>query len=100
MIDTALSGLLWAQAHLPTTAYIDAIWAARYPNFASGKEPKASGMWPIDRAQAASAFVKCSDQKLTNVTAFRSVREKAGRDRIGSVVAQIAEQVRKQAEAV
>ncbi len=101
MIDTALSGLLWAQAHLPTTAYVDAIWAARYPDFAGGNEPKARGTWPIDRAQPASALshAKWPDQNVTNVTAFEPAKKKVGSDRIVGAVAQIAEQVRKQAKA-
>lgn len=102
MIDTSLSGLLWAQAHIPTTAYVDAIWAARYPDFANGNEPKAKGVWPLNLAQPASALslVKWPDQKVTNVTAFKSVRKNAGQDQIAGAVAQIAEQVRQQAKAV
>ena len=102
MIDTALSGLLWAQEHLPTAAYVDAIWAARYPNFASGNEPKARGMWPFDRAQPAIALspAKWPDQEAANVTAIKSVRKKTDRDWIAGAVAQIAEQVHKQANAL
>lgn len=101
MIDTSLSGLLWTQAHLPTTAYVDAIWAARYPSFANGNEPKAKGKWPIDLARPASAlsFVKWPVPQVTNVTAFKSVSKKADQNRISGAVAQIAEQVRRQAKA-
>lgn len=101
MIDTALSGLLWAQAHFPTAAYVDAIWAARYPDFASGNEPKASGKWPYDRALPASALspVALPAPKVTNVTAIISVRKKSGQDRIAGAVAQIAEQLHEQAKA-
>ena len=101
MVDTALSGLLWVQAHLPTAAYVDAIWAARYPNFANGNEPKARGMWPFDRAQPAIALspVKWPDQKATNVTDITSARKKADQDRIAGTLAQIAKQVHKQVKA-
>jgi hypothetical protein len=101
MVDTALSGLLWAQANLPAPAYVDAIWAARYPDFAGGNEPKARGIWPFDRAQPASAlsFVKWPDQKVTNVAAFKPVGTEADQGRIAGALAQIAEQVRRQAKA-
>jgi len=80
MIDTALSGLLWTQAQLPTAAYVDAMWAARYPNFAGGNEPKAKGMWPINRSQPANAIsiVKWSNPNVTNFTAFKPAVRKAG----------------------
>lgn len=101
MIDTALCGLLWAQAHFPTAAYVDAIWAARYPDFASGNEPKARGVWPFDRAQPAIALspVTRSARKATNVTAIKSVKKKTDQDRIAGTVAQIAEQLHEQAKA-
>ena len=100
MVDTALSGLLWVQAHLPTVAYVDAIWAARYPSFASGNEPKARGMWPFDRAQPAIALspMKWSNQKVTNVTAITSVQKKMDQNQIAGAVARIAEQVHEQAK--
>lgn len=102
MVDTSLSGLLWAQAYFPTAAYVDAIWAARYPNFASGNEPKARGKWPYDRAQPVGGLpsVKWSDQKPTKVTAIKSVRKKTDQDRIAGAVSQIAEQLHEQAKAL
>ena len=82
MIDTALSGLLWAQANLPASAYVDAVWAARYPDFANGNEPKAKGTWPFNRVQPSSAlsFATWPDRQVTNVTAFSPVRREARQD--------------------
>ena len=102
MIETALSGLLWAQENLPAAAYVDAVWAARYPDFANGNEPKAKGTWPFDRVQPASALsaAKWPDQKGTNVVAIKSGRRKTFQDRIAGAVAQIAEQVHEQAKAL
>ncbi len=99
MIDTALSGLLWTQEQLPTAAYVDAIWAARYPDFAGGNEPKAKGVWPLNRAEPASALsiAKWPDRNATNVTAFKTAKK--GQNQIAGAVAQIAEQVRRQAKA-
>jgi len=87
---------------LPTAAYVDAIWAARYPHFASGNEPKARGIWPFDRTQPASALplVKWPDQTVTKVAAFKPVSKKADQDLIAGAVAQIAVQVRQHAKAL
>jgi len=101
MIDTALCGLLWAQEHIPTAAYVDAIWAARYPDFANGNAPKARGTWPYYRAKPAIALspVTRPAPKATNITAIKSARKKTDQDRIAGAVAQIAEQLHEQTNA-
>jgi hypothetical protein len=96
MIETALSGLLWAQEHLPESAYVDAVWAARYPEFANGNEPKSKGVWPFNRLQPTNVLAHAEWRKATNVTAFN--RKKPGQERIAGAVAQIAELVRQQAK--
>jgi hypothetical protein len=102
MIDTALNGLLWAQANLPADAYVDAIWASRYPAFTNGNAPKAKGRWPIDRAQPEIALsaITSLEPKAANVTDIRSLKKKMNRDRIADTVAQIGEQVQEQAKAL
>src|SRR5215469_14577114 len=100
MIETALSGLLWAQSNLPASAYVDAVWAARYPDHANGNEPKSKGVWPFNRLQPANvlAHAEWPNRKATNVTSFKPARKKAGQERIAGAVAQIADLVRQQAK--
>ena len=64
MIDTTLSGLRWAQTRFPTSAYVNAVWDSRYPQFADGNNPRAKGAWPFKRALPANT--------QTNVTLMRS----------------------------
>ena len=82
------------------SAYVDAVWAARYPDFANGNEPKSNGQWPFDRVQPAGAFshAEWPERKVTNVTAFK--RKKPGQERIAGAVAQIAELVRQQTKGI
>ena len=53
MIDTTLAGLMWVQARLPVDTYVNAIWDARYPEYANGNDPKAKGEWPSPRVLSA-----------------------------------------------